>query len=108
MYYRVYEALGREDIPALLELLAEDVVWVYQGPSVIPFAGTHHGREGVGEDNVMPPAVNQSNVKHYRTPIALPITGSSRGAPTTTSSGPRRTRSAQLLEHSVSAIHPST
>jgi uncharacterized protein len=46
---RVYEALGREDIPALLELLTEDVEWIYQGPSVIPFAGTRHGREGVVE-----------------------------------------------------------
>jgi hypothetical protein len=46
---RVYEALGHEDIPALLELLTEDVEWVYQGPSVIPFAGTRHGREGVVE-----------------------------------------------------------
>ena len=46
---RVYEALGREDIPALLELFTEDVEWVYQGPPVIPFAGTRHGREGVVE-----------------------------------------------------------
>jgi ketosteroid isomerase-like protein len=46
---RVYEALGGEDIPALLELLTEDVEWVYQGPSVIPFAGTRYGREGVVE-----------------------------------------------------------
>jgi ketosteroid isomerase-like protein len=44
-----YEALGRSDIPALLDLLTEDVEWVYQGPSVITFAGTRHGREGVAE-----------------------------------------------------------
>jgi ketosteroid isomerase-like protein len=42
-----YEAFGRGDIPALLDLLTDDVEWVYQGPSVIPFAGTRHGREGV-------------------------------------------------------------
>src|SRR5215210_2426630 len=44
-----YEAVGRGDIPALLDLLTDDVDWTFQGPSVIPFAGTHHGREGVAE-----------------------------------------------------------
>jgi uncharacterized protein len=44
-----YEAFGRGDIPALLDLLTGDVQWVYQGPSVIPFAGTFHGHEGVAE-----------------------------------------------------------
>ena len=46
---QVYEALGRGDVPAVLELLSEDVEWVYQGPTTIPFAGTRHGRDGVGE-----------------------------------------------------------
>jgi ketosteroid isomerase-like protein len=36
-------------MPSLLDVLSEDVEWVYQGPSVIPFAGTRHGREGVVE-----------------------------------------------------------
>jgi ketosteroid isomerase-like protein len=44
-----YEAVGREDIPALLDLLTEDVEWTFQGPPVISFAGTRHGREGVEE-----------------------------------------------------------
>ena len=44
-----YEALGRGDIPALLDLLTDDVEWALQGPSVIPFAGTRYGREGVAE-----------------------------------------------------------
>jgi uncharacterized protein len=44
-----YEAVGRGDIPALLDLLADDVEWTFQGPSVIPFAGTRRGREGVAE-----------------------------------------------------------
>jgi uncharacterized protein len=44
-----YEAFGRGDIPALLDLLTDDVEWTLQGPSVIPFAGTRHGREGVEE-----------------------------------------------------------
>jgi ketosteroid isomerase-like protein len=44
-----YEAFGRWDIPAVLELLTDDVEWTMQGPSVIPYAGTFRGREGVAE-----------------------------------------------------------
>ncbi len=44
-----YEAVGRGDVPALLDLLTDDVEWTFQGPSVIPFAGTRRGREGVAE-----------------------------------------------------------
>ena len=44
-----YEAFGRGDIPALLDLLTDDVEWTLQGPSVSPFAGTRYGREGVAE-----------------------------------------------------------
>jgi ketosteroid isomerase-like protein len=44
-----YEAVGRGDIPALLELLTDDVEWTFQGPYVIPFSGTRRGREGVAE-----------------------------------------------------------
>ena len=44
-----YEAVGRGDIPTLLDLLTDDVEWTFQGPSSIPFAGTRRGREGVAE-----------------------------------------------------------
>ena len=44
-----YAAFGQGDIPALLSLLTDDVEWTLQGPSVIPWAGTHHGHEGVTE-----------------------------------------------------------
>ena len=44
-----YVAVSRGDIPALLDLLTDDVQWTFQGPSVIPFAGTRRGREGVAE-----------------------------------------------------------
>ena len=44
-----YEAFGRGDIPGVLELLTDDVEWTEQGPSVIPFAGTFRGREGIAE-----------------------------------------------------------
>jgi uncharacterized protein len=46
---QAYEAFSRGDIPALLDLLTDDVEWNLQGPSVIPFAGPRYGREGVGE-----------------------------------------------------------
>jgi ketosteroid isomerase-like protein len=46
---QTYEAIGRGDIPALLDLLADDVRWTFQGPSSIPFAGTRRGRESVAE-----------------------------------------------------------
>jgi ketosteroid isomerase-like protein len=44
-----YEAFGRGDITAVLELLTDAVEWTEQGPSVIPFAGTFRGREGIAE-----------------------------------------------------------
>jgi ketosteroid isomerase-like protein len=46
---RFYGAFGRGDIPTALGLLAEDVEWTFQAPSVIPFAGTRRGREGVAQ-----------------------------------------------------------
>ena len=44
-----YEAVGRGDIPALLDLLTDDVEWTFQGPSVIPLAGIRRGHEGVAK-----------------------------------------------------------
>ncbi len=49
MIQQNYEAVGRGDIPAVLDLMTDDMEWALQGPSVIPFAGTRHGREGVAE-----------------------------------------------------------
>jgi uncharacterized protein len=46
---QAYEDFGRGDIPAVLEALTDDVEWTMQGPSVIPFAGTFRGREGIAE-----------------------------------------------------------
>jgi len=46
---QAYATFGRGDIPALLSLLTDDVEWSQYGPSVIPFAGTRRGREGVAE-----------------------------------------------------------
>lgn len=46
---QTYTAVGRGDIPAVLDLLTEDVEWTFQGPTTIPFAGSRRGREGVAE-----------------------------------------------------------
>ncbi len=46
---QAYEAFGRGDIFGVLDLLTDDVVWTLQGPSTIPFAGVHRGREGIAE-----------------------------------------------------------
>jgi ketosteroid isomerase-like protein len=44
-----YAAFGRGDIPALLNLLTDDVEWVLPGPpDRLPFAGTFRGRDEVG------------------------------------------------------------
>lgn len=42
---QIYASFGQGDIPAVLDALAEDVDWVWFGPSEIPWAGQHHGRE---------------------------------------------------------------
>lgn len=44
---QTYTAVARGDIPAVLDLLSDDVEWTLQGPATIPFAGTRHGREGI-------------------------------------------------------------
>jgi ketosteroid isomerase-like protein len=41
-----YEAFGRGDIPAILDVLAPDVDW--RVPEVLPHGGTFHGPEAVG------------------------------------------------------------
>jgi uncharacterized protein len=42
-----FAAVGRGDIPGLLETLTDDVEWVVPGPSVVPMTGKHRGKEGV-------------------------------------------------------------
>ncbi len=46
---RKYAAVGRGDIPGVLDLLTDDVEWTLQGPSAIPFAGPRYGHAGVSE-----------------------------------------------------------
>jgi uncharacterized protein len=43
-----YAAFGRGDVPAILELLTDDIEWIEPGPAdVIPAAGTYRGKEEV-------------------------------------------------------------
>ena len=43
-----YAAFGRGDLPAILELLTDDIEWISPGPpDVIPEAGTYRGKEAV-------------------------------------------------------------
>jgi ketosteroid isomerase-like protein len=44
-----YEAFGRGDIPGLLALLDDQVVWTTPGPSDLPTAGTRRGHAAVVE-----------------------------------------------------------
>lgn len=43
----VFEAFGRGDVAAFLELLSEDIVWTIPMPPSVPYAGERRGREGV-------------------------------------------------------------
>jgi uncharacterized protein len=40
----IFGRFGRGDIPAILELLAPDVLIEFYGPPVIPYAGTYRGQ----------------------------------------------------------------
>jgi ketosteroid isomerase-like protein len=42
-----YAAFMRGDIPAVLESLSDDTEWVVPGPSDIPVAGAHQGKQAV-------------------------------------------------------------
>lgn len=40
----VFERFGRKDVPAILELLDDQVRIEFYGPAVIPYAGTYDGK----------------------------------------------------------------
>lgn len=43
MIQSLYDAFAKGDIPTILGRLADDVDWIVEGPSVIPYAGKHKG-----------------------------------------------------------------
>jgi len=45
----MYAAFGRGDVPGVLDTLADDIEWRIAGPSELPFAGVHRGRDEVAK-----------------------------------------------------------
>src|SRR4051794_15726537 len=45
----MFAALGRGDLPAVLDKLADDIEWRIAGPSELPSAGLHRGRDEVAK-----------------------------------------------------------
>ncbi len=41
---KLFTAFGSHDIPAIIDLLHDDIVIEFYGPDVIPYAGTYHGK----------------------------------------------------------------
>jgi len=76
----LFEAFNRGDIGAVLNGLTDNVEWVINGPSSIPFAGRHSGRDGVAgffkilaETTEMTPLQIDQYVEQDDTVIALGI-----------------------------------
>ena len=44
-----YQAFGRKDVPALLNLLSETVDWEFVGSAQLPYAGRRQGKQGVAD-----------------------------------------------------------
>jgi len=45
----MFAALGRRDVAGVLDRLSDDIEWKIAGPSELPFAGTHRGRDEVAK-----------------------------------------------------------
>jgi uncharacterized protein len=43
----LYQSFFRGDIASILNLMHEDIDWIWYGPTDIPWAGHHQGREAV-------------------------------------------------------------
>jgi len=46
---QAYEAFGRRDVPAILNLVADNVDWEFVGSSKLPYAGRRRDRAGVAD-----------------------------------------------------------
>ena len=46
---QVYEAFGRQDVPAILNLVAEEVDWEFVGPASLAYAGKRRNRKEVAD-----------------------------------------------------------
>jgi len=45
--HRIYDAFSSGDLAAILNLMADDVDWLFFGSAKIPWAGSRRGRSGV-------------------------------------------------------------
>lgn len=43
----MFNAFAGADLPGILEVLAPDVDWIFEGPAAIPYAGSWKGENGV-------------------------------------------------------------
>ena len=46
---QAYEAFGRQDVPAILNLVAEDVDWEFVGPASLAYAGRRRNHKQVAD-----------------------------------------------------------
>ena len=53
-----YEAFGRGDLPAILELVADEVDWKFCGPKRLPYSGLYRTRQEVAQWFASIPAVD--------------------------------------------------
>jgi ketosteroid isomerase-like protein len=44
---RIYQAFGKGDLAAILELVADDAEWRFLGPKRLPYTGTFRGKDAV-------------------------------------------------------------
>jgi ketosteroid isomerase-like protein len=47
--HEAYQAFGRRDVPALLDLMADDVDWEFVGSAGLAYAGRRKNKEGVAD-----------------------------------------------------------
>lgn len=46
---QAYEAFGRGDVPAIVDLVADDIDWMFVGSAGLPYAGRRQSRQAVAE-----------------------------------------------------------
>jgi len=46
----LYDLFGKGDVPAILELVTDDITWTCPGPTeILPYAQVYKGKDGVAE-----------------------------------------------------------
>lgn len=43
----IYQNFATGNVPGILEVMSDDVDWIFFAPPTIPFAGQHRGKDGV-------------------------------------------------------------